>query len=144
MARGRKPYNVTHIVSPTSQVTRKKKATAEVRLPGESEVIFTGRSRHECFKWIYDTFNGTQIKVQFMREAYGTPTSSTVTESPTTHPAHMVEFYDQSSKTRITLAATEKATYGTPEKPKYALKAENAGRTLVRFVSKAEFDTVAL
>ncbi len=51
------------------------------------------------------------------------------------------EFYDVKARQKITTRVTEKVTYGTPDKPRYAFRAKTAdGRNLTKFVSKADWD----
>lgn len=68
MARGKKARNFTHLICPTSQVIAKKKVAAEVRsVDNLDEVVFTGKSRNECAKWVNDQKTDSQyIKLFYL------------------------------------------------------------------------------
>ncbi len=72
MARGKKARQFTHLVCPTTPVAHKKRAAAEVRdFNNQGEVIFVGKSRHECFKWCHDQkTDDNYVKVCFIRTSY--------------------------------------------------------------------------
>jgi hypothetical protein len=51
------------------------------------------------------------------------------------------EFFDVKLRKKITVDVTEKVKYGDPGKERFALKGKTSdGRSLTRFVSKAEWD----
>ena len=140
MSRGRKPLAITHLIFPTTAIAHKKKTAAEVRLPDSMELVFSGKSRHECAKWIYgQKTESVNVKPLYKDTPYTGVTAGVVLTSQ-----KALEFYDQSSKSKVTLVPSAKVIYGSPEKPKYAAKADFNGKSLVRFISKAEFDTMTI
>jgi len=55
------------------------------------------------------------------------------------------EFYDVKERKKVTVAVTEKTTYGDPGKERYAFKGKTSdGRNLTKFVSKVDWDATTV